>query len=213
MKYLYQIGQLIIIALLLVNCSSKELFRFSKNTGRFNSYQKEQRTTNSTDSLAIFPEHAITVQGIPDSLVLTASATNLEPTPLPKHYQLINISSALPANKIKKHAHRQVIKFRKHQYIRTKKDSVEPQTNKAVHEATIIGFILSLGAFAILLAGSPLVVLASLGGAIFSLIGLKKIKKNPEEFSGKGLAWAGIILGFLIPIFILGYLLAFAGAL
>jgi hypothetical protein len=38
-------------------------------------------------------------------------------------------------------------------------------------------------------------------GLIFSCVGISQINRNPQQYSGKGLAWAGIILSLL------GYLL------
>jgi uncharacterized integral membrane protein len=50
---------------------------------------------------------------------------------------------------------------------------------------------------------------------ITSRSAISRIKKNPAEFSGKGLAWTGFIIGLIMLILYLvfiGYVLAFAGA-
>lgn len=210
MKHIYQFGQLIIAYLLFTGCSSKEMFHFSKSTGSFGPYQKVQKAANLPDSVAILPEPSEPEQNLNDSPVLTASAIHLEPAPLPKQKKA-GFNSGLPAMKM--HSYRQVVKNRIRRNFGIEKQLIEPENNKQVHEAALVGFILSLASFGILLAGSPLAILASLAGAILSIIGLRKIKKNPGKYSGKGLAWAGVILGLLIPLFIVGYILAFAGAI
>jgi hypothetical protein len=70
---------------------------------------------------------------------------------------------------------------------------------------------LILAALASIIFAVPLAILFGLLGVVLSLVGLIKIKKNPEKYAGKGFAWFGIILGLGLATFVIGYLLAFAG--
>src|SRR3712207_3929215 len=97
MKHLYLLSQLIIACLLLLGCSSKEIFYFSKSTGSFGPYQKVQKVTIIPDSVAILSEPSVAGQALKNSPVLTASAINLEPAPLPKQKGIASFNYGLPA--------------------------------------------------------------------------------------------------------------------
>jgi hypothetical protein len=93
-------------------------------------------------------------------------------------------------------------------------DSAKSAENqKETHWAAITGFILAI----ISLIGIPLAFTGVLGiftgplgilAAIFSRIGMKRIKANPEKYKGANIAKAGYIMGIIsIIIFILSIVL------
>ena len=75
------------------------------------------------------------------------------------------------------------------------------ENNQKKHGMAITGFVTSIVGF--FLFGFVFGLLA----IIFSGIGLNKINNDPERWSGKGLATAGIIIGI---VDIIGWLLLFA---
>ncbi|QMU29899.1 DUF4190 domain-containing protein [Adhaeribacter radiodurans] len=209
-KHLYLLAQLL-IAFLFAGCASKEIFYFSKNTGSFGPYQKVQKTTNLQDSVAVQSQPSEAGLSPDDSPVLTASATSPEPATLPKP-KSVAFSSGLKEQKSAAQPNKYVLKNKNLLKFKNKKQLLKPETNKKVQASAMIGFILGLMAVITIFAGSLLAFAFGLVGAIFGIIGLSTIKKNSEKFRGRGFAWVGIGVGILIPLFIIGYILAFAGA-
>jgi hypothetical protein len=73
-------------------------------------------------------------------------------------------------------------------YRSPKNDDI-PDEDRKPNGLGIAGFILSL---------LPLYGIGSILGLIFSAIALRKIKKNPEKYKGRGLAMAGFIISIVV---------------
>ncbi|MDQ4139241.1 MAG: DUF4190 domain-containing protein [Bacteroidota bacterium] len=211
-KHLYQIGKFIIACLLLAGCSSKEIFYFSKNTGSFSPYQKTQKVVINPNNAAILSKTSEPEPTIEDSPVITASTSQLVQAPLLKQKEVNSFNAGLSTQQRETHPVKQAVKNRVQQNFKSRKHFNESEPKKQVQKAALIGFILGFTAIVILLAGSLVGFAFGLAGLIFGIIGLNIIKKKPEKFWGRGLAWFGIAVGIFIPLFIIGYLLAFAGA-
>jgi hypothetical protein len=110
-------------------------------------------------------------------------------------------------------------------YKTAKKKEIGKATSEgAVHTLSWLSFGLSMAGLVLLIitlaASAPLLpfalsFLSFLAAIITSRNAISRIKKNPEQFSGKGLARAGFIISLIMLLlyvaFIL-YVLAFAGA-
>lgn len=68
-------------------------------------------------------------------------------------------------------------------------------TSDNINTMALVGFILSCASFLLFITALP--------GLVISVIGLKQIKEGNGE--GKGLAIAGIVIGALYTLFIIGY--------
>jgi hypothetical protein len=116
------------------------------------------------------------------------------------------------------------VKIHQVQKAANKKLTGKASDKPPMHKGAWLGFILSLAGLALLLitlsVSSPLIpftlsLVSFIAAMITSRSAISRIKKNPAEFSGKGLAWTGFIIGLIMLILYLvfiGYVLAFAGA-
>ena len=215
MKNLYLFWSLTTAYLLLASCSPKETFCFARSTGSFNYHHRTQKEAVVPDHSVIHYEPSETeMLSMADSNFLNApnsSATKVEQLPLPKQKAFDGLNSSISLKKGQIHAYPQLATKRKRQNTGVEKHLIkETNSNKKVQGAALSGFILNLLSLGLLFfaASFPLVFLFAVTGSILSIIGLRKIKKNPDKYSGKGFAWFGITVGTLLALFIIGFLLS-----
>jgi hypothetical protein len=72
---------------------------------------------------------------------------------------------------------------------------------------TVVGMILSLVAFTAT-ATVGILLLLSLLGTVFSIIGLVKVRKSPDIYKGKGFAIVGLVIGIICLLVVFGILAA-----
>ena len=217
MKNLQLFWSLIIACLLFNSCSPKEIYNFTGSTGSFNYHHRTLNEANVPINLNTVSDSSdIEVLNIADSHFITApisTASIEDQLPKPKQKQFEEIHTGTSSKEVKLHRFRQSTKSRMDHIQAIEKHSTpEPTSNKKVHGLALAGFILSILSVALLsfttLPFVPIaIILFAVTGSILSLIGLIKIKSNPEKYSGKGFAWVGIIVGSIFSILIIGGIL------
>ena len=216
MKNLYLFWSLTIAYFLLASCSPKETIYFARSTGSFNNHNGIHKEVNVADhSVRHFEPSEIKKLSIADSIFLPAtnlSATKVAQLPLPKQTGDDGINSSTSLKKDPMHVYPQLVTNSIGQNTGVEKNLItEPDPDKKVQGAALVGFILSLLSLSLLFLPNfiPLLFLFALSGSILmSINGLRKIKKNPDKYSGKGFAWFGITVGTLLVLIILGYYLS-----
>lgn len=213
-----------IALLLFYGCTPKPSFNFHASTGRVinEGHARAQSTPQSRDEpIANLPTEEVLVDSVSVAIAAREKDTTYIATIsiLPKaeifKLQTKGVEKSL-ANKQLKAA-----QFHK---VAKKKSIGKAASERAVHPLSWLSFGLSMAGlvfFIITLAASgPLLpfalsFLSFLTAIITSRNAISKIKKNPEQFSGKGLARAGfsfsLIMLLLYVAFVL-YILAFGGA-
>jgi hypothetical protein len=117
---------------------------------------------------------------------------------------------------------RQNVRVDKRQTVLPKKGRTRAGDEPPVLGTARLGFVFSVIGAGLLVAAiavlPPLIFLSFLSGlvgVIASRVALAKIRKNPNQYAGRGLARAGFVVGLLLVLFFvvfLLYMLAFAGA-
>jgi hypothetical protein len=211
----------ITIALLLFyGCTPKPSFNFPASTIN-EGHARAQSTPQARDEfIANLPTEEVLVDSV--SVAVVAGGKDIT--------YIATISILPKAEILKLHtrgaekslANKQVKVTQFHKAAK-KKGTGKATSERAVHPLSWLSFGLSMAGLVLLiitLAAGPLLpfvlsVLSFLAAIITSRKAISEIKKNPEQFSGKGLAQAGFIISLIIllvyVVFIL-YVLAFAGA-
>jgi hypothetical protein len=210
--------------ILLNGCAPQPNFHFSSSKGRIadEEHARAQSTRQARDELiANLPAEDVIV----DSVSFAAEAGGKDTT-------YIATISILPKAELLKRQTRGAEKSLANKQLKAahfhkaakKKGTGKAANERPVHTLSWVGFGLSMAGLVLLIitlaASGPLLpfalsFLSFLAAIITSRNAISQIKKNPEQFSGKGLAWAGFIISLIMLLlgvaFIL-YILAFAGA-
>lgn len=222
MKPLYLFLQVVVAILLLVNCSGKERFYFNRTAGSFGStygFGKVEKQRISADSNSCQLMHQETERT--ETSFLTASAGDTAQAPglrLQKQMPLIK-NTIIPTTRKEATSQDERLARTSESLVATRKIKKAAQNDEAVmnRKARIgLGFGLAAVAFVLLaIAFGPLPFLAAAVAAIVGLLtsraALSEIKRNPGKFTGKGKAWAGIIINatmLLLFLVVLWYALA-----
>ncbi len=116
-------------------------------------------------------------------------------------------------DKIKKRKRKRFFNFFKWKRNKIIKKIDTDTPKKKIVPYAIIGALLTVLGTALLLIFADLTFIYLIGiGGILGWIGLTKIEKNPNELSGKGLAWFSIIITILCIIIPVVFLLTIAFA-
>lgn len=226
MHHLYRSIQFTLVILLLFGCAKKEIYTFAQPSGDFD---RDAKVANieQIEKATLKPSKTFGSINLVKKEVLIFRANlknNLFPRPEEltiatkrNNYSNTNaVKPALSSNKI-------IPKIFK-PLSTVKKIDKESPGGKPTHKLanlgltfSILGWILAL--IALLSGGAALLLLLAFGlyisGFFTSKKALSLIKKAPEQFGGKGVAKAGMILAgsvLLVLVAFILYLLAFAGA-
>jgi hypothetical protein len=211
------IGSTITAGLLLFGCAPRPVFYFSPAAGNFGQAQPVQNAAGDNfRTHETLPEAGAMAGSVTHT---TADASDSFPAAPTKALPLV---AAVAPGRAARPVPGQSVRVDIRQSVLLRKGRTLAAGEQPVLGTARLGFIFSLigaGLLVVALAVMPPLILISflsaLVGVIASRIALAKIRKNPNQYSGRGLARAGFIIGFLlVAVFVvfLLYLLAFAGA-
>jgi hypothetical protein len=211
------IGSTMTAGLLLFGCAPRPAFYFLPAAGNFSQEQPVQNAAGDNFmAQATLPGASALAGSVTHT---TANASNSSPAAPTKAFPL---AAAVAPGPAARPVPGQSVRVDIRQSVLLRKGRTRVTGEQPVLGTARLGFIFSLigaGLLVVALAVTPplilLTFLSALFGVITSRIALAKIRKNPNQYSGRGLARAGFIIGFLlVAVFVvfLLYLLAFAGA-
>jgi len=206
----------VILVWLVLGCAKNENFHFSKDTGGFSFYHKVNPETKKTH-FELAPEDAIV-----DTVFSTASAQpSITKDVLRPHIKLANTPpQAVTYYQLKKRPQLTVLQIKaplSKLLLKKKLRKLTETGNKPTHKLATIGLILGLASISSLLLLPfitgitgiliTLMGLSVIGGIVTSSLALKKIKKYPDTYAGKGKALAGLFISLVTTVLFLQVLI------
>jgi len=220
MSKLFWSLRITLILLLLAGCAKKEIYQFSQPIGSFKDAEKNKQkelpapNLNKSAVLAPMPE---------EKIMFSASDPVIELTPAPVKSESEAIYPPYKADKMPELTSRFVAKtggiFFKTLLKKGLQKAERVQDKRPVHKLAKVGLAFSLGGvfmhvFGFLITGTGggfmlLAILGAIVGVILSGLGYQRIRKNPEQYAGKGWAIAGALIGLLLLLLYLYVILGF----
>lgn len=211
-------------------CSPKQSFYLNKGTGSFGSFEKKLREQVPINDAPVSIAEKNTLRR--EESVAFSFMASTQPTSsnlassIIKRMADVDNKSFIVSEASQKNNRQEKLgpEINKRPEILKKKYSAATEEGKPTHKLANLGLILGIGGWvlaliALLSGGAALLLLLAFGlfiaGYFTSKKGLSEIKKAPDQYGGKGVAKAGMIISGLILVAIVAfilYVLAFAGA-